>query len=274
VGTAVLVDPHVVGREGHVAELCDDLHTPLRGDLAQLRICLRDHQRRAVRPEAEPGRLHPLLFGRHDDLVTLRVDPIHLPARDIGAPQLSVVPTSPFEVLEAVVADFCGLLGHHSALPRSPSWQAPLPTGIPLSESLVDIWRKSPEGATRSDGMTVSVRVAGVGMGRFSTPRKSAPYDQIAEEAIRTALADADLSLTDINQAYAGYVYGDSTSGQNSLYRVGMTGVPVVNVNNNCASGSSALWLARQAVASGAAECVLAFGFEQMQPGALGSHWA
>lgn len=122
--------------------------------------------------------------------------------------------------------------------------------------------------------MTVSVRVAGVGMGRFSTPRKSAPYDQIAEEAIRTALADADLSLTDINQAYAGYVYGDSTSGQNSLYRVGMTGVPVVNVNNNCASGSSALWLARQAVASGAAECVLAFGFEQMQPGALGSHWA
>ena len=60
-----------------------------------------------------------------------------------------------------------------------------------------------------------------------------------------------------------------STSGQNSLYEIGMTGIPVVNVNNNCSTGSSALWLARQAVASGSAECVLALGFEQMQPGAL-----
>lgn len=48
-----------------------------------------------------------------------------------------------------------------------------------------------------------------------------------------------------------------------------MTGIPIVNVNNNCSTGSSALWLARQAVASGTAECVLALGFEQMQPGAL-----
>jgi sterol carrier protein 2 len=49
--------------------------------------------------------------------------------------------------------------------------------------------------------------------------------------------------------------------------------VPVINVNNNCATGSTALFLARQAVASGAAECVLALGFEQMQRGALGVHF-
>ena len=67
-----------------------------------------------------------------------------------------------------------------------------------------------------------------------------------------------------------GYVYGDSTAGQRSVYEVGMTGIPVVNVNNNCSTGSTALFLARQAVASGAAECVLALGFEQMNPGALG----
>ncbi len=48
-------------------------------------------------------------------------------------------------------------------------------------------------------------------------------------------------------------------------------GHPVVNVNNNCSTGSTALFLARQAVASGAADCVLALGFEQMRPGALGT---
>ncbi|MCB1975288.1 MAG: lipid-transfer protein, partial [Burkholderiaceae bacterium] len=74
-----------------------------------------------------------------------------------------------------------------------------------------------------------------------------------------------------VQQAYVGYVYGDSTSGQRALYEVGMTGIPVVNVNNNCSTGSTALFLARQAVASGAADCVLALGFEHMNPGALGA---
>src|SRR5581483_11739133 len=67
------------------------------------------------------------------------------------------------------------------------------------------------------------------------------------------------------------YVYGDSTSGQKALYPVGMSGIPIVNVNNNCSTGSTALFLARQAVASGAADCVLVLGSEQMKPGALGS---
>ena len=52
---------------------------------------------------------------------------------------------------------------------------------------------------------------------------------------------------------------------------MGLSGIPIVNVNNNCATGSTALFLARQAIASGAAECVLVLGFEQMSPGALGS---
>ena len=76
-----------------------------------------------------------------------------------------------------------------------------------------------------------------------------------------------------MQQAYVGYVYGDSTGGQRALYEVGMTGIPVVNVNNNCSTGSTALFLARQAVASGAADCVLALGFEQMSPGALGTQF-
>lgn len=114
-----------------------------------------------------------------------------------------------------------------------------------------------------------AVEVAGVGMVAFGKPGASPPYPAMAAEAVRAALADAGLAYTDVQQAYAGYVYGDSTCGQRALYDVGMTGIPIVNVNNNCATGSTALYLARQAVASGAAECVLALGFEQMEPGAL-----
>ena len=119
--------------------------------------------------------------------------------------------------------------------------------------------------------MTRDVHVAGVGMIPFAKPGRHAPYPEMAAEAVRLALADAGIGYAEVGQAYAGYVYGDSTAGQRALYEVGMTGIPIVNVNNNCSTGSTALFLARQAVASGAAECVLALGFEQMNPGALGS---
>ncbi|MCU5781702.1 lipid-transfer protein [Alcanivorax balearicus MACL04] len=122
--------------------------------------------------------------------------------------------------------------------------------------------------------MGESVRVAGVGMIPFVKPGTSDSYDKMGETAIRLALADAGLEYRDIQQAYAGYVYGDSTSGQAALYRAGMTGIPVLNVNNNCSTGSSALFLARQAVASGMVDCSIALGFEQMEPGALGDVWS
>src|ERR1700710_2096760 len=96
----------------------------------------------------------------------------------------------------------------------------------------------------------------------------------MASSATRAALSDAGIGYELIQQAYVGYVYGDSTAGQRALYEVGMTGIPIVNVNNNCSTGSTALFLARQAVANGAADCVLALGFEQMRPGALGSIFA
>lgn len=113
-------------------------------------------------------------------------------------------------------------------------------------------------------------RVAGVGMIPFAKPGQSDDWDVMAEKAVRLALADAGVSYDQIQQAYVGYVYADSTAGQSALYRVGLTGIPIVNVNNNCSTGSTALYLARQMVASGVADCVLAVGFEQMVPGALG----
>ncbi|ETI68830.1 lipid-transfer protein [Neobacillus vireti] len=121
--------------------------------------------------------------------------------------------------------------------------------------------------------MTNQVNVAGVNMVKFEKPGRNEPYEIMASKAIKGALNDAGIDLSEVQQAYASYVYGDSTCGQTALYQVGMTGIPIINVNNNCSSGSTALYLARQAVESGAADCVLAFGFEEMQPGALGEHW-
>jgi acetyl-CoA acetyltransferase len=121
--------------------------------------------------------------------------------------------------------------------------------------------------------MSQKTYVAGVGMIQFTKPGASLSYIEMGAQAIRLALKDAGVDYNLVQQAYAGYVYGDSTSGQSALYEVGLSGIPVVNVNNNCGSGSTALYLARQAVESGAVDCALAFGFEQMQPGALKDHW-
>lgn len=118
-----------------------------------------------------------------------------------------------------------------------------------------------------------NVRIAGVGMVKFCKPGTQEPYRIMASKAVKAALEDAGIDYRLVQQAYVSYVYGDSTCGQHALYGVGMSGIPIINVNNNCSSGSTALFLARQAVASGAVECALAVGFEEMQPGALGSFW-
>ena len=117
------------------------------------------------------------------------------------------------------------------------------------------------------------VNVAGVGMVKFQKPGASDGYEVMAGNAIREALKDAGVDFAEVEQAYAGYVYGDSTCGQRAVYSVGLRGIPVVNVNNNCSTGSSALWLARQVIEGGLAECVLAVGFEQMEKGALGNKY-
>ncbi len=119
-----------------------------------------------------------------------------------------------------------------------------------------------------------TVNVIGVGMVKFQKPGASDPYEVMASGAIRDALKDAGVDFKEIEQAYAGYVFGDSTCGQRAVYSVGTTGIPVINVNNNCSTGSSALYLARQAIEGGLAECVLAVGFEQMEKGALAAKYA
>lgn len=114
------------------------------------------------------------------------------------------------------------------------------------------------------------VFVAGVGMTRFEKPfTRDWDYPDMAREAGTQALQDAGVPYREVQQAAVGYVYGDSTRGQRAVYELGLTGIPVYNVNNNCSTGSTALYLAKQLVEGGLADCVLALGFEKMQKGAL-----
>ncbi len=119
--------------------------------------------------------------------------------------------------------------------------------------------------------MSNKTYVIGVGMTKFDKPgKKEGDYPDWAKEAGQNALADAGVPYETIEQAYAGYVYGDSSYGQRAVYELGLTGIPVLNVNNNCSTGSSALMLARNAVKGGLVECALAIGFEKMERGSLG----
>ncbi|XP_058894076.1 sterol carrier protein 2 isoform X1 [Kogia breviceps] len=118
------------------------------------------------------------------------------------------------------------------------------------------------------------VFVVGVGMTKFTKPgvENSRDYPDLAKEAGQKALADAQIPYSAVEQACIGYVYGDSTCGQRAIYHsLGLTGIPIINVNNNCSTGSTALFMARQLIQGGLADCVLALGFEKMEKGPLGS---
>eukprot|EP00093_Oithona_nana_P009637 09637.XXX_453103_457080_1 [CDS] Oithona nana genome sequencing. len=112
-------------------------------------------------------------------------------------------------------------------------------------------------------------------MTKFEKPgrRDDFDYPEMSKESVSKALEDAAVNYSDIQQAIVGYVYGDSTCGQRALYQMGLTGIPIFNVNNNCATGSSALYMGNQLIAGGIADCVLALGFEKMQRGSLSSQW-
>ena len=115
------------------------------------------------------------------------------------------------------------------------------------------------------------VFVVGVGMTKFEKPfSREWDYPDMAKEAGQKALADAGIPYSEVEQVAVGYCYGDSTAGQRAVYELGLTGVPIYNVNNNCSTGSTALFMAKQFVEGGIAECALALGFEKMEKGSLG----
>ncbi|XP_072853732.2 sterol carrier protein 2 [Pogona vitticeps] len=118
------------------------------------------------------------------------------------------------------------------------------------------------------------VFVVGVGMTKFEKPgtRANFDYPDMAKEAGQKALTDAGIPYSAVEQACVGYVNGDSTSGQRAIYHgLGLTGIPIINVNNNCSTGSTALFMARQLIQGGLADCALALGFEKMARGSIAS---
>jgi len=122
--------------------------------------------------------------------------------------------------------------------------------------------------------MSRKVYVVGVGMTKFEKPgSRDWDYPDMAEEAGKKALADAGISYDQVEQAAVGYCYGDSTAGQRAVYTLGLTGIPIYNVNNNCATGSTALFMAKQFIEGGLADCCMALGFEKMERGSLGTHF-
>lgn len=117
------------------------------------------------------------------------------------------------------------------------------------------------------------VYVLGVGLTKFVKPRGRVDYTELGFEAGIKALLDAHINYDDVDQAIACYCYGDSTCGQRVCYQFGMTQIPIVNVNNNAATGATGLYLARSLIGHGAADCILVLGFEKMYAGALKSFW-
>ncbi|KAI1139601.1 thiolase-like protein [Hypoxylon sp. FL0543] len=113
------------------------------------------------------------------------------------------------------------------------------------------------------------VYVLGVGMTKFIKPRGKVDYTELGFEAGVKAMLDAHITYDDVEQGVACYCYGDSTCGQRVFYQFGMTQIPIVNVNNNCSTGSTGLSMARNTIAHGGADCVLVVGFEKMMRGSL-----
>lgn len=116
------------------------------------------------------------------------------------------------------------------------------------------------------------VFVIGVGMTKFLKPREGNPdYHEQGKQAALRALRDAGIPYSKVEQAAVGYTYGDTTAGQLALYQIGITSIPIINVNNACATGSTAMYYGYSVIKSGQAHCTLALGFEKMAPGSLGT---
>ena len=116
-----------------------------------------------------------------------------------------------------------------------------------------------------------NVYVLGTGMIKFGRyPEKTVP--ELGGEAALLALKDAGVSIKDVEMFASGNLYqSNAMVGQRILQQIGQTGIPVINVANACATGSTAFREAYMAVASGMYDVAMAVGVEQMgKQGLLG----
>jgi acetyl-CoA acetyltransferase len=117
--------------------------------------------------------------------------------------------------------------------------------------------------------MRFNANIAGVGMTRFMKyPDKG--IKELGTEAVQLAVADAGLELKDLEAAFVGNYGAGIISGQHSirgqviLGTIGVGKIPIINVENACASGSTAFYQACAMVTSGLHDVVLALGVEKL----------
>jgi benzoylsuccinyl-CoA thiolase BbsB subunit len=107
------------------------------------------------------------------------------------------------------------------------------------------------------------VSVIGTGMVKFGKYNDVSLAD-IGWPAVVQAMNDAGLKPGDINAFFCGTGLSGPMPGQRVLGRLGMTGIPIINVENACSSGSSALSLGCMAIASGQHDIVMVMGIEKL----------
>jgi acetyl-CoA acetyltransferase len=118
--------------------------------------------------------------------------------------------------------------------------------------------------------MSTAVEIAGVGLHAFGRFGDKSVVD-MGVEAVRAALADAQVERNGFQAAYCGTVYSGVAGGHKVLSALGMTGMPIMNIEAGCASGGAALILGVEAIASGRCDTVLVFGMEKMPRGIIRS---
>lgn len=118
--------------------------------------------------------------------------------------------------------------------------------------------------------MATTVEIAGVGIHPFGRFAERSAVD-MGVAAVRAALRDAGVGRGGFQAAFCGTVYSGVAGGHKVLTALGMTGMPIINVEAGCASGGAALGLGVEAIRSGRCDCVLVFGMEKMPKGIIRS---
>ncbi len=118
--------------------------------------------------------------------------------------------------------------------------------------------------------MADAIEIAGIGLHAFGRFGETTVVE-LGVAAVRAALRDAGVGRGAFQAAFCGTVYSGVAAGHKVLTALGMTGIPIVNVEAGCASGGAALALGIDAIRSGRCECVLVFGMEKMPKGIIRS---
>lgn len=114
------------------------------------------------------------------------------------------------------------------------------------------------------------VYIGGIGIVRFQRYDDQEYYD-FGSQALLNCLEDADMGWKDIQAAFCGNVYAGTGKGHQVISEVGLTGIPIINIEQACSSSSAAVRLGYQMIATELYDTIIVLGFEKMGRGLLAS---